>query len=60
MTEREKAELAEQMSDVMQKFAVEYVQPQFDALHKDLDTKYTDLKQDIADLRTALKDMRQE
>ena len=55
MTEQEKSEIVGLMSDVMQKFATEYIQPQFAALQNDIDTKHNKLKQDIADVRAELK-----
>ena len=55
MTEQEKSEIIGLMSNVMQKFATEYIQPQFTALQNDMDAKYNELKQDIADVRTELK-----
>ena len=60
MTEQDKSEMIGLMSDVMQKFANEYMQPQFTALQNEIDVKYTELKQEIADVRTELKDTRQE
>ena len=64
MTEQDKSEMIGLMSDVMQKFANEYMQPQFTALQNEIDVKYTELKQEIADVRTELKqeiaDVRQE
>ena len=55
MTEQEKSEIVGLMSGVMQKFATEYIQPQFTALQNDIDTKHRELKQEIADVRTELK-----
>ena len=64
MTEREKSEMvglmSNMMSDVMQKFATEYMQPQFASLQKDIDAKYSELKQEIADVRQEIADVRQE
>ena len=58
MTEKEKSEIVGLMSEVMQKFATEYIQPQFTALQTDIDTKHRELKQEIADVRTELEETR--
>ena len=60
MTEQEKSEIVGLMSGVMQKFATEYIQPQFTALQNDIDTKHSELKQEIADVRTELRETRAE
>ena len=60
MTEQEKSEIVDLVSGIMQKFATEYIQPQFTALQNDIDTKHRELKQEIAEVRTELQETRQE
>ena len=55
MTQEDKREMLELFNISMQKFATEYIQPQFEAMQRRMDAQYAELKGEIEKVRQELK-----